>query len=111
MADLFKYTGCLFDSKALGHSVAIVFIHFIEETQHVVSDVRPAHTERLANVVDEPRPLLFSQDFSIKTAYLLKFLRGMDKFISTCQALNSGETWAKVWISFGSNIHRIEIVS
>jgi len=110
MANLLKYSSSFFDPKALCNSIAIVFINFVEETQHVVSDVRATHSKRLANVIDEAGPFLFSQDFSIKSTYLLKFFRGVDELVSSCQSFHSGKAWPKVRISFGANIHRIEIV-
>ena len=84
MSNLLKYSSSFFDPKPLSNSIAIVFINFVEKTQHVVSDVRAAHSKRVANVIDEAGPFLFSQDFSIKSTYLLKFLRGVDELVSSC---------------------------
>ena len=83
MADLFKQSSRFFDTEPLCHSVSIVFIDLVEETEHVVSDVGAANTEGLADVVDEARSFFLVQYVSVESAYLFEFFGRVKELIPT----------------------------
>ena len=108
--DLLEKACSIFHSETLCNPATVVFINLVKKSQHIVTDILSAGTQRLAYVESQVLTFIFSQDLPVEMPNLLEFLRRMNEFIAASKTFNASEAWTVGMICLWSHIHGVFIV-